>query len=146
MIRGVLKVEVFHAGQEKPFLVSRQANLITDVGLDHMRDLLAGDIFFMTHMAVGTGVTLPSVSDTVLETEVFRNLIARRVPTAENLRMQMFIGTGDANGNTLAEAGIFNAASGGTMFSRVLLAPTIVKTGAISVTLTWDYTFMEGTP
>ena len=121
-------------------------NIVTDDGLVHMSEILGGLLDFMTHMAVGTGVVLPSASDSALDTEVFRNLIARRVPTTANLRMQMFLGTGDANGFTLSEAGIFNAATGGTMFSRVLISPTIAKTGAITVTLTWDFTFIEGTP
>lgn len=48
-----------------------------------------------------------------------------------------YLGSGSANGNTLGEAGLFNAASGGTMFARVKLSPTIVKTSSIAVTFTW---------
>jgi hypothetical protein len=39
--------------------------------------------------------------------------------------------------STETEAGIFNAASGGTMLCRVKLSPTIVKTASIAVTFTW---------
>ena len=120
------------------------SNIITDVGLEHMAKLLGGDLDWMDTMAVGTGVVLPSNTDTSLDTQVFSNDIARRVPTTANLRMQMFLGTGDANGFTLSEAGIFNKAL--EMFSRVLITPTFAKNAGNTLTLTWDFTFMEGTP
>ena len=141
---GFLTALVCDARTDRVLARSVQPNIITDDGLDHMRGILGCNVDFMTDMAVGTGSTAPSATDSSLDTEVFRNEIARRVPTAANLRMQMFLGTGDANGFTLSEAGIFNAATGGDMFSRVLIVPAIVKTVAITVTLTWDFAFMEG--
>ncbi len=141
---GLLRTEVRRADGAL-ILRSEQPNIITDDGLVHMRGLLGSNVDFMSHMAVGTGATAASSTDSVLDTEVFRNLIARRSPqTTGVVCFQMFIPTSDANGFTLREAGIFNASTAGDMFSRVVLAPAIVKTVAISVTLTWLFTFTEG--
>ena len=56
------------------------------------------------------------------------------------LPVKYYLATVSANGNTLAEAGLLNASSGGTLFSRVVLASTIVKTTSITVTFQWDFT------
>lgn len=143
-VKGRLEIEVRRATDGALLERSIRDNVITDNGLDLMAGYLGGNTDFVTHMAVGTGSSGPTASDTVLDTEVFRNAIARRVPTAKRLRLQMFLGTGDANGFTLSEAGIFNASSGGTMFSRVVISPAIVKTVSITVTMSWIYDFIEG--
>ena len=55
--------------------------------------------------------------------------------TADSLQYVATFGAGVATG-TLTEAGIFNAASSGTMFSRTVFA-AINKTASDSVTITW---------
>ena len=117
-------------------------NKIVDTGLNLVRDIIAAGNTPPTHVAVGTNNTAPLATDTTLNTEVFRKRINRRTPTDKNIEFQLFITTGEANGNTLKEAGIFNAASVGEMLSRVTFAD-IVKTAAISVTLTWNITLSE---
>lgn len=117
-------------------------NKIVDTGLNLVRDLIAGGNTPVTEIAVGTDGTAPTNSDTTLTAEVFRSPITRRIPTDKKITLQLFIPTTSANGNTLREAGIFNAATAGDMLSRVTYAD-IVKTSAITVTLTWEITISE---
>lgn len=115
-----------------------QHNLVVNAGLNLIRDLLDGDaVAGLTHFAVGTGTTAVSASQTALTTQVFRDAVTSRTSNAQQLVITYYLASGSANGNTLAEAGLFNAASGGTMFARVKLASTIVKTASIAVTFTW---------
>ncbi len=117
-------------------------NKIVTTGLDLVRDLLINTSAAPTHIAVGTDSMAPAAGNTALVTEVFRNLITRRTASPQKATFQLFLDTGDANGNTLKEAGIFNRSSGGTMLSRVTYAD-IVKTSGITATLTWDITIAE---
>lgn len=113
-------------------------NLVVNAGLNLIRDLLDGDaVAGLTHFAVGTGTTAVSASQTALITEVSRAAVTSRTSNAQQLVVSYYLPSGTANGNTLAEAGIFNAASTGTMFARVKLSPTIIKTASIAVTFTW---------
>lgn len=115
-----------------------QHNLVVNAGLNLIRDLLDGDaVAGLTHLAVGTGTTAVSASQTALTTEVFRAAVTSRTSNAQQLVVSYYLPSGSANGNTLAEAGLFNAAAAGTMFARVKLASTIVKTASIAVTFTW---------
>lgn len=74
----------------------------------------------ISHIAVGTGTTDPTVSDTALESEVLRK--ARQEATKNigsgTVTVSMWIASTEANGNTLSEVGTFDSASGGNMFSR----------------------------
>lgn len=117
-------------------------NKIVTTGLDLVRDLLINTSAAPTDIAVGTDNTAPVAGDTTLVTEVFRNLITRRTASPQKATFQLFLDTGDANGNTLVEAGIFNRSSGGDMLSRVIFA-AIVKTSGVTATLTWDITIAE---
>lgn len=113
-------------------------NLVVDSGLNLIRDLLDGDApAGLTHMAVGTGSTAAAAGDTTLGTEVYRGAVTQRVSTSKTLVVKWFVSSTQANGSTLAEAAIFNASSGGTMFARAVLATTIAKSSAITVSLTW---------
>lgn len=113
-------------------------NLVTNAGLNLVRDLLDGDsVTGITHFAVGTGSAAVTALDTALGTEVFRDTVSGRTSNAQQLVVQYYLGSGDANSNTLTELGLFNAASAGTLFARVALGTGIVKTAAIAVTFNW---------
>ena len=116
-------------------------NLVVTAGLNLFRDGLTGSITSPSHLAVGTGNTVVSTSDTALDTEVFRDTVTSTDTTTDaQIIYKYFLPSGSANGNTLAEAGIFNAGAAGTMLARVVLASTIVKTSSIAVTFTWTIT------
>ena len=113
-------------------------NLVVNDGLNLIRDLLDGDaVAGITHFAVGTGTAAATAGDTALGTEVFRAAVTGRTSNSQQLVVSYYLPSGSANGNTLTEAGLFNAASVGTMFARVKLASSIVKTASIAVTFTW---------
>ena len=113
-------------------------NLVVNAGLNLIRDLLDGDaVNGLTHFAVGTGTAAVLATDTTLGNEVSREAVTLRTSNAQELVISYYLASGTANSNTLSEAGLFNAASAGTMFARVKLSPTIAKTSAIAVTFTW---------
>ena len=120
----------------------QQHNLVVTAGRNLLRDLLnntspAG----LTHVAIGTGTTAVNAAQTALVTEVFRDVITQRLTDVGQLTVTLYLSTSSANGSTLAEVGLFNASSSGTMYARVVLASTIAKTSAIAVTFTWTLTF-----
>ena len=115
---------------------SRRHNLVVDVGLDLLRDLVYGDAETLTHGAVGTDATAPAAGDVALGAEVFRDQIAQRTKQSGALVIKFVLGSQQANGETLREAGLFNAASAGTMYARVT-PEELAKTDAILVVYTW---------
>jgi hypothetical protein len=121
---------------------TRQHNLVVTAGRNLVRDLLHGaSAAQVTHLALGTGTAAVAASDTTLGTEVFRDTLTSRTAAAGKLTCVYYLGTGSANGNTLSEAGLLTASSGGTLYARALLASAIAKTSAISATFTWELTF-----
>lgn len=137
-LSGVLTVEINDA--KSGVRLSRWQNKIVDAGLNLARDLLGGGNYPVSHIAVGTGTTAPVAGDTTLETEVFRKALTATDFDPQKVTFTMFLDTGEANGNTLTEGGLFNAFAAGDMFSRVLIVPSIVKDASITATLTWEIT------
>ncbi len=124
-------------------LLSCQAvhNLAVTAGRNLIRDLLHGDaVDGLTHIATGTDGTAPAAGDTALGAEVFRGSLTDSIEDTAKLTVKLHITSTQANGNTLREAGVFNAAAAGTMYARVI-HEDIVKTAAIRVTYTWDLTW-----
>lgn len=112
-------------------------NLVVTTGRNLVRDRLSGDSASrLTHFAVGTNATAVVAANTALGVETSRDLITQLTPTDGVLTVKYFLGSSSANGVTLAEAGLFNAASAGTMFSRVVYTG-IVKTSSVAVSYTW---------
>ena len=113
--------------------------MIVDAWLNLIRDFLYGDtVTSPTHIAIGTGTTAASSSDTALETEILpdganRNAITSRTnPAAKKVRLQTIIAAGHANGSALTEVGALNAATGGTLMNRVIHT-VINKTAAFEL-------------
>lgn len=118
----------------------RIANKVTATGRNLVRDILGGLPWAPTHMAVGTSTTAAADSDTALLAETYRDVITRRIRASQQITFQLFIPTGSGNGNTLAEAAlIYVQGSSSTLFARATYTP-IVKTAAVSVTITWYIT------
>lgn len=117
----------------------QQHNLVTLVYRNLIRDFMNGTpaTGAISHFAVGTSATAPGPNDVALGTEVFRDVVTKRTPDAGKLTIQYYLGSTSANGNTLQEAGLWNAGSGGTLAARVTYQP-IIKTASITATFTWD--------
>jgi len=101
--------------------------MIVDAFLNSLRDWIYGDsVAAPSYIAIGTGTTAASASDTTLETEVLpdganRNAITTRTkPSAKKVRLQTILAAGHANGSALTEVGAINAATGGTLTNRVV--------------------------
>jgi hypothetical protein len=119
-------------------------NLIVDVGRDGIMEQLvaAPAVAKPTHMAVGTGATAPAAGNTALGAEVDRNSLTTKTRSLGVLTMVGDWAAGDATNAALAEAGVFNAASGPAMYSRATFT-AIDKQAADTLQITWTYT---GTP
>ena len=95
--------------------------MIMNVGLELLRDWLAGDaVNDPTHMAVGTGTSNPVVTETTLVVETVRKTFSAKTKQGdEKITYELTLTTVEGNGTTLAEVGIFNAASVGDMLNRL---------------------------
>lgn len=116
-------------------------NLVVDAGENHIADQLASapGQGAMSHMAIGTGSTAAAFGDTTLGAEVDRNALTSRTTSGN---VVTYVGTwaaGDGTNSALREAGIFNAASNGTMLARVVYA-NIDKQAGDTLTITWTVT------
>jgi hypothetical protein len=139
-VKDNVHVQVRDAATGELLAEQTHRNLVVNAGLNLIRDFLDGDApTAPSHFGYGTGTSAVAAGDTALQAQVgSRDILTSK--TGTNAQQQVYtyyLGSATANGNTLGEAGIFNAASGGTMLCRVKLTPTIVKTASIAVTFTW---------
>lgn len=115
-------------------------NLVVNTGLAYiasrMKDATATA---MSHMAVGAGTTNPAAGDTQLESQLgSRVALTSTTVTANAVEYVATFGAGVGTG-AITEAGIFNAATSGTMLCRTEFA-VINKGSADSMTITWTVT------
>ena len=133
-------MEAWLTNAEGDVSYTHQGNLITDAGFDFIADAmgLASQPSEMTHIAVGTGTTAAATGDTALETELARQS-ATYAHTAGTkvFTFETTFSPGAATG-AITEAGVLNAASGGTLLDRVVFA--VINKGADD-TLTQRFTF-----
>lgn len=105
-------------------------NLITDVGLNYLRDILDGTIgssdTAIKYIAPGTSNTAPANGQTQLGNEVFRKAVTKQeTPATGQLKTTVYIAPYEAN-QQIEEIGVFagpNAtasANTGVMIARVL--------------------------
>ena len=117
-------------------------NLVVTVGKNYiasrMKDATATA---MTHMAIGTSSTAAAASDTILVTEGGRvTLSGTSVSTNTVTYTATFpAGTGTSTSPGVQEAGIFNAASAGTLLCRTVF-PSVAKAAGDSIAITWVVT------
>ena len=90
----------------------------------------------MSYMAIGTGTTAAAAGDTTLGTELDRNALTSTTVSSNVTTYVASWAAGDGTG-AITEAGIFNAASSGTMLARTVF--DVVNKGANdSLTVTWS--------
>lgn len=102
-------------------------NLVVKTGREHIIDRLSGlNQAAMSHMALGAGTGGVSEDDIALSAELERVALTSVTPgTGGDSNKITYIadfGPGVATG-TVAEAGIFNSPSAGTMLCRVAITP-----------------------
>lgn len=121
--------------------VTHRDNIIVNGGFDLIADAIGratGRPAVISHIAVGTGTTAEAATQTALVTEISR-IAATYAHTAGTkvFTMTATFNAGVATG-AITEAGVFNAASAGTMLDRVVFP--VVNKGADD-TLTAVFTF-----
>lgn len=118
-------------------------NLVVTTGKNHIADQLSdkGEAP-MSHMAIGTGTTAATTTDTALQAEIDRNALTSKTQgTGTDANKVTYICTwaaGDGTG-AITEAGIFNSASAGQMLCRSVF-PVKNKESGESMTMTWILT------
>lgn len=111
---------------------------VTTSGLNNILTLWAADL---THLAVGSGATDPTLADTAMQTELDRNAITVETLTTNQYVVESFFASGEANG-TIREVGLFDAAAAGNMdFHGQPTAPQVkTSTKQLRVTITFTLT------
>lgn len=137
-IKGIVNVKLF--GPDGKIKVEQtEKNLVVTTGLAHIVSrMLANTNSSMTHMAIGSGITAVTAADTTLETELAREAFTSATSVGSVIT---YVGTYAAGTGTgaVAEAGIFNNVSAGTMLNRVTFA-SINKGALDSMVVTWSLT------
>lgn len=137
-VKGDVKIQLFD--QNKNLKDNREVkNLVVATGKDYIAQrMTANTTNIMSHMAVGSGNVSPTTADTTLDTETDRIVLDSTNVTSNVITYVTTYPAGNATG-TIAEAGIFNAGSGGTMLCRTNFNE--VNKGASDViVITWNIT------
>lgn len=114
-------------------------NLVVNSGLNFILQAMNGDTAdVMDYIAIGSGTTAAAAGDTTLGTEVVRVQMDSRSIASNVISFSASYGAGIGTA-TIAEAGIFDASSGGDMLCRVQFG-SIVKEAADSLVINWDLT------
>jgi len=125
-------------------------NVITNAGLAEVAGLInsdqAGSLTAFDYIAIGTGTTAASASDTQLEAEIVgsggerrggADVTGTRVTTTVTNDTSQWVTTFSFTGSfAVTESGVFNQASGGTMLSRQTFSAINVASGD-SLQITW---------
>jgi hypothetical protein len=114
-------------------------NLVVNTGLAYIASRMKDTTdTAMTHMAVGTGTTAAAAGDTALGSESHREALDSTTVTSNAIAYVSSFEAGEGTG-ALTEAGIFNAASAGTMLCRTVF--DVVNKGANdTLSITWTIT------
>ncbi len=123
-------------------------NLIVNTGKAFMAQSLiktTNSPVAMTHMGIGTGVTAAAAADAGLQSEIGsrQTVTATNVTTNVTNDTAQYVATFAAGNGTgaVTEAGVFNAASSGTMLCRTVFA-VINKGVNDTLTVTWKVTIL----
>ena len=141
--KGTLLVQLFSAdGKLKE--ERKIENLMTNAGEAHIADQLVSsqDESAMSHMAIGTGTTDPTSTQTALVNEIDRNALTSRTQGAgADDNDVIYVGDWAAGDGTdaITEAGIFNSSAAGTMLARSTFS-VINKGASDTLKITWTVT------
>ena len=137
--KGIMKIVDKKTGK----VILEKHNRFVTSGLDAIAALINGESTTIpTHIAVGTSNASISDSQTALVgTELARVPFDSHVRTGNSIELVATFGTGVGTG-AWEEAGIFSAASGGTLFSRVLTG-TYTKRQSDVFEVHWTYTIQD---
>lgn len=113
-------------------------NLVVTTGKAFVAARMIGTSFnVMSNMAIGSGSTAAAAGDTALGSELDRQSATSSASGAVVTYSATF-GAGNGTG-AVTEAGLFNAASSGTMLCRTVFS-VINKGASDSMTISWSVT------
>ena len=139
-VRGHVLVEVY--GPDGLLRETRTTdNLVVDAGEAHIADRLSTSPSgaAMGWMAIGTGATAAAFGNTALGAEIDRNALTSATDSANVVTYVGNWAAGDGTNSAITEAGIFNAASTGTMLARAVFS-AINKGASDTLAITWTVT------
>ena len=115
-------------------------NLLVSSGLEFICSRMAGtSASVMSHMALGSGTTSPAAGQTDLVSILgSREALDSTTPSSNTITYVSSFEAGEGTG-AVTEAGIFNAASGGTMLCRTTFA-VVNKEADDTMSVTWTIT------
>ncbi len=114
-------------------------NLVVATGLNYIVSRMKdATVDVMSHMAVGSGTTAADAGDTGVQTQLARVALSSTVVSENQIVYSATFSPGIATG-AITEAGLFNAATGGTMLCRTVF-PVVNKQTADTLTVTWTVT------
>ena len=123
-------------------IVQETNNLVVTAGKEWVAARMKNTSTVMTHMGVGTGTTAAVIANTALETQ---HGDGRQTLTTSGgsvagavITFHRTFAAGNQTG-AITEAGIFTAATGGTMLARTVFG--VVNKGALdTMTISWAVT------
>jgi len=134
-ISGNLKIVAHKANGEK--VSYEMKNLVVANGKTYLASRATSTPqTLMSHMAFGSGATVPASINSTLETETGRVVLASLTSNANVIIHTATLGAGISTG-TISEAGLLNAAKAGVMLARTTFDP-IVKEADDVFTIEWQ--------
>jgi len=119
-------------------------NLVVDTGLDFIASRMEGTTdAVMSHMEVGTDNTAPAAGDTALGSLISGSRVSLTSTTVTDNAIE-YVGDFPAGTGTgaIVEAGVFNAASAGTMLCRTVFS-VVNKGSDDTLKITWTITVSD---
>lgn len=113
-------------------------NLVVTTGKQFIAARMTGTPTAMSHMAAGAGTTAAAAGDTTLQSELGRVALTSATTVGAVTTYVASFPAGTATG-AVTEAGVLNAASGGTLLCRTVFA--VVNKGIDdAMSITWAIT------
>lgn len=114
-------------------------NLVVTSGLSFIASRIKdATATVMSHMAVGSGASAAILADTTLGSELGRVALTSTNVTTNAVTYAATFGAGVGTG-AITEAGLFNAASAGTMLCRTVFS-VVNKSAGDTLVITWIVT------
>ena len=137
-IEGIFKLQVWEGDRLIEEIEDR--NLIVNAGKETLAILLASGNSnrVVTKIGFGTGTSNPVVGDTDLSNKFVKNLGTISYPTQTSVRWEWSLESGEGNGLTITEYGLFTTNT--TLFSRKVVG-SIAKIAGVRLTGTWTINF-----
>jgi hypothetical protein len=131
---GSLSIKKFNSENELVYEVN-VPNLIVTAGKQYIANrMTSNSASVMSHMGIGTTGDSVLLTQTQLVSQIARTSLISTTISGSNI---VYIGTFPAGtSGSIAEAGIFNASTAGTMLCRTTFPP-ITKSVTDSISISW---------